>query len=286
MQVLYHLRSSWGIGAMSDKRSTGQSIDDAAAAPPQGQEALAEFWDARVASYDRAYDAPCGAELRARQQAVLRLLGDRPGQVLDAGMGPGRLLAELQARGWRVAGVDISEAMVEAARRRLPQAAERLQRGSIERLPFAAGSFDAAVATGVLEYAGFRGTALRELARVLRPGGLAVASVPNPRAPGLIVRWGLLYPLARRLKRVIPFGEPVPPPRPWPPGPKRFARMLSEVGLEPEAVVYGRPALLPPPLGRLWPRLAAGLTGWVQRRNSWIARQLAAELVYSGRRAP
>ena len=50
----------------------------------------------------------------------------------------------------------------------------------IESLPFADGSFDAVLATGVLEYSELE-RALPELARVLRPGGLAVVSYPNPR---------------------------------------------------------------------------------------------------------
>ena len=56
------------------------------------------------------------------------------------GMGTGRLCAVLDRRGWRVSGIDLSPEMVAAARRRLPQLAERLVEGPIEQLPFDDGS--------------------------------------------------------------------------------------------------------------------------------------------------
>ena len=70
-----------------------------------------------------------------------------------------------------MSGVDLSPAMVAAARRRLPELADRLVEGPIEQLPFDTESFDAVAATGVLEYAtrDLPG-AVAELARVLRPG--------------------------------------------------------------------------------------------------------------------
>src|SRR5438093_9682034 len=91
------------------------------------------FFDDRAGWYDGAYDRENadGYALRSRMQAVLRLLGDGPGAILDAGMGPGRLCAELQARGWTVSGIDASREMVAAARARLPDAAERLLEAEI-----------------------------------------------------------------------------------------------------------------------------------------------------------
>ena len=70
------------------------------------------FFDATSARYDRAYDAQTadGHALRARMAAVLRLVGEGPGDALDAGMGPGRLCAELESRGWTAHGVDAAPA--------------------------------------------------------------------------------------------------------------------------------------------------------------------------------
>src|SRR5581483_7561409 len=105
----------------------------------------AAFFGDWVALYDARYDerSADGHALRARMEVVLGLLGRGPGAVLDAGMGPGRLGAELAARGWTVSGVDAAEEMVEVARKRLAEAAERLVHAELESLPFPDASFDA-----------------------------------------------------------------------------------------------------------------------------------------------
>jgi ubiquinone/menaquinone biosynthesis C-methylase UbiE len=196
---------------------------------------VAEFWNTTAADYDRAYEAPgrAGRALRSRQEAVLRLLDAGSGEVLDAGMGPGRLLSVLSRRGWRVSGIDTSEQMVAMAARRLPDASHRLGCASVEHLPFPDRSFDAVVATGVLEYVGYSDEAISELTRVLRPGGLAILSVPDP---GLVTRFwrgGFIYPLARAVKRIVPLGRPSPPRRLPPPPRERFEMKLSVAGLTP-----------------------------------------------------
>src|SRR5690242_2504292 len=139
--------------------------------------------------------------LRTRMAAVLRRSGDGPGAALDAGMGPGRQWVALAARGWTVSGVDASEEMVDAARARLPEAHDRLLVAPIEALPFADDSFDLVTATGVLEYAAVP-AALAEIARVLRPGGRAVVSYPNPRAVFGMWKTRAWYPAVRAGKRV------------------------------------------------------------------------------------
>jgi SAM-dependent methyltransferase len=190
------------------------------------------FFDAEAAHYDASYDADdwAGKFLRKRLQATVAALGDGPGHVLDAGMGGGRLVAALEERGWTATGVDSSPRMVELARARLPKLGERLLVGDLSALPFPAGSFDAAVATGALEYVGDLGRGLGELARVLRPGGSAVVSFPNYRSPHALWRRFALYPAARLAKRVLPLSRPAPmrPLHPIPPG--RFEAELTGAG--------------------------------------------------------
>lgn len=175
-----------------------------------------EFFDAQAAWYDGEYDeqTASGRVLRARTAAVLSVLGPTPGSVLDAGMGGGRLCAELDRLGWGVTGVDASSEMVALARERLPHLEPRLLEGRIQRLPLDDGSMDAVVATGVLEYVDDLDAALRELARVLRAGGTAALSIPAPGAPHTVWRLRVVYPLVRVAKGVIRFGRPAPPARP------------------------------------------------------------------------
>ena len=101
-----------------------------------------------------------------------------PGQrVLDVGCGPGALTQLLVDRlgPTGVAGVDPSEAFVEAARVRLPGV--DLRPASAEDLPYADGTFDAALAQLVVHFMTDPVAGLREMSRVTRPGGLVAACV-------------------------------------------------------------------------------------------------------------
>jgi SAM-dependent methyltransferase len=90
-------------------------------------------------------------------------------RVLDVATGTGLVAAELVARGCTLAGIDVSEAMLACARRRVPGAA--FVTGRAEQLPFADRSFDAAVCAQAFHWFG-REAALAELVRVVRPGGV------------------------------------------------------------------------------------------------------------------
>ena len=190
------------------------------------------FFDAEAAHYDASYERDdwAGRFLRARMNTVLEELGEGRGRVLDAGMGGGRLVAELEARGWTATGIDPSPRMVELALRRLPQLADRLLEADLAALPFPDETFEAAVATGALEYVGDLDRGLRELARVLRPGGTAVLSFPNYRSPHALWRRFALYPAARLAKRVLPLSRPAPLRPLHPITPRRFESALAAAG--------------------------------------------------------
>jgi SAM-dependent methyltransferase len=100
------------------------------------------------------------------------------GLILDAGCGSGKWLLYLRQRGFRrVMGMDIS---AEACRVARDNAADLpLLQGDGRRIPVRAGTLDAVVSLGVVEHdeAGPVG-ALREIHRVLKPGGLLLLSVP------------------------------------------------------------------------------------------------------------
>ena len=239
------------------------------------------FFDAEAALYDSAYDAatPAGHALRARLAVILAAIGERPGEVLDVGMGPGRLCAELARRGWAVSGVDRSGEMVARARARLPEAAERLIVGDITKLPYPAESFDAVVASGVIEYAEDRPAAIAELARVLRPGGRAVVTLPNVGA--LYVNWhrSVVHPGMRLLKRFRADGRPAPVRRRRPPHRGRFVAILEAAGLGVEGIRYTNYFALPWPLDALFPRLAIRLAERLERRPPALAPAVATQLV-------
>jgi SAM-dependent methyltransferase len=236
---------------------------------------LESHWDQVAERYDRAYEAPGpgGRTLRVRLNVAAELLGDGPGDALDVGMGTGRLGGELDRRGWTVSGVDLSPVMVEAARRRLPDLADRLHQGSVAALPFETGTFDAVVATGVLEYAVEElGGAARELARVLRPGGRAVLSFPNHAAPYNVWRGRVWYPAVRAGKRLLPVGRPPPVDLPLP-ALVVLEQALAAAGLTVEVRRFLAPRPLP-----------ARLSDAFERSQHRLARALATQVVIGARK--
>lgn len=99
---------------------------------------------------------------------------------LDAGCGDGRYLRALDAElPGRIAGVDISERILETARSAIPRAT--LQQANLEALPFADASFELVLCTQVIEHVLDAGAGVAELARVLQPGGRLVISTDNER---------------------------------------------------------------------------------------------------------
>jgi demethylmenaquinone methyltransferase/2-methoxy-6-polyprenyl-1,4-benzoquinol methylase len=129
----------------------------------------------------RAYDR-MGAVLSFGQdprwrRALIQAIDPRPGQrILDVATGTGLVATALARRGAHVTALDQSEHMLAGARRRLTehpelQAQITLVQGEAERLPFADGEFDALSFTYLLRYVDDRAGTMRELARVVKPGG-------------------------------------------------------------------------------------------------------------------
>jgi SAM-dependent methyltransferase len=126
----------------------------------------------------------------ARNRWAVQLLDVQPtDRVIELGCGPGVAIAALAARASRgmVIGVDHSQVMIRQARRRNKPAISsgrvRLVLSPVERLSIRDGPFDAALAVNTVGMWPDPTARLRELARLLRPGG-RIALVSQPRCPG------------------------------------------------------------------------------------------------------
>ena len=131
-----------------------------------------------------------GQDPRWRRAMVDRVQASPDDRVLDVATGTGLVARELVRRyGCSVVGLDQSEQMLAGARARVaanPQLAGRIElvRGEAERLPFADAEFDALTFTYLLRYVDDPQGTLRELARVVRPGGnIASLEFALPRRP-------------------------------------------------------------------------------------------------------
>jgi ubiquinone/menaquinone biosynthesis C-methylase UbiE len=120
---------------------------------------------------------------RRRARMLLDYLELRAGErVLDAGCGMGVYLAAMGSlRRLRLVGVDAdADRLAWGRRERVPAG---LVRGDVSCLPFRDGAFDKILMTEVLEHLQDDRAGLRELSRVLKPGGLLAISVPHARYP-------------------------------------------------------------------------------------------------------
>jgi ubiquinone/menaquinone biosynthesis C-methylase UbiE len=117
--------------------------------------------------------------------------GNPPVRLLDVGCGPGHVTRALARRGYDATGVDRSVRLLQIARRnaRREGLQTKFERSSSNMLPFADGTFDCAIATGVIYWVEHPLETLREMVRVVRPGGAistldphASMSIPRVRA--------------------------------------------------------------------------------------------------------
>lgn len=134
-----------------------------------------EFTKKAASDLAAAYSTP---DMIAQRQAVLTQLGLRRGeQVIDIGSGPGFLcesIAEEVGPEGTVLGIDISPDLVELCRDRNPHAHLTYAEEDALTLSADSASFDVAVCTQVAEYIPDTAGVLKEMFRVLRPGGRAL----------------------------------------------------------------------------------------------------------------
>ncbi len=145
------------------------------------------------ALYWLASTIPFAGQWRRWQRLVLPRLVGR--DVLEVGCGIGTLLADMVAAGYACAAIDRSPQMVAATRARLRRggllARTPVLNGSVQALPFADASFDSVVSALPTEYISDPAT-LREIGRVLRPGGRLIIVLNASLLPTSLLLWPLV----------------------------------------------------------------------------------------------
>ncbi|HEU6446200.1 MAG TPA: ubiquinone/menaquinone biosynthesis methyltransferase [Gaiellaceae bacterium] len=171
--------------------------------PPEG---VRSMFDRIAPVYDFMNHAmTAGLDRRWRRLTAEAVVtpGDR---VLDACCGTGDLALAAKAAGGTVTGLDFSEAMLERARRK-SDAVEWLQ-GDLLRLPFSDRSFDAATVGFGVRNVEDLDLGLRELRRVLRPGGrLGILEIVRPRGPLALFFRAWFDGLVPAAGKVLPGGD-------------------------------------------------------------------------------
>ena len=131
----------------------------------------------QVARFIRFYASPHGQEILQKEAAYLQHAVQGCDAILDVGCGIGAF--EQQLPTLNIVGVDISEAMLDEARRR---SVKTFLRGDALNLPFHEAAFDAVFTVTTLEFIEDYQRAVREMVRVTRPQGRLVVMMLNPHS--------------------------------------------------------------------------------------------------------
>ena len=182
----------------------------------------AEFWGPLWGGSADDWAETEAKQLPTYEEAIRRVgitAGDR---VLDIGCGSGVFLRAAADLGARVAGLDASGALLEVARSRVPEADLRV--GEMQALPYDDDEFDVVTGFNSFFFAADMVAALREAARVARPGGAVVIQVfGRPERSSLDA-------MKEALQALLP--EAPRPSSLWEEG--VLERAASEAGLAPE----------------------------------------------------
>jgi SAM-dependent methyltransferase len=133
------------------------------------------MWEQRADRYALSFETLTALTIEPLLDAVGAAAGTA---LLDVGTGPGFVATAAVVRGATVTGIDVADAMIELASRRVPGATFR--QGSAEALPCDDRELDAVVGNFVLLHLGHPERALLESRRVLRPGGRCAFTVWQP----------------------------------------------------------------------------------------------------------
>lgn len=147
------------------------------------------FWDRVAPLYDAFENTVNRASYEGTALAVAQMIG--PGdEVLECACGTGAISAAIAPACARLVATDYSEGMLKQARKKLAKRSNvTVEQADITALPYADDSFDVAVAGNVIHLLPDPEQALRELARVVRPGGTIILPTyiePLKRKQGMI----------------------------------------------------------------------------------------------------
>jgi SAM-dependent methyltransferase len=160
-----------------------------------------QLWGALARDW-AAYGEQIGLPLQAAALDAAHVTAGT--RLLDAGCGAGLLALLAHLRGAKVTALDAAPTLLTVVRERVPAADVR--EGDLEALPFADASFDAVTAVNSIFYASDIAAVMRELARVVRPGGRVVITAWGPPERCEV--------LADLFSRVAPLMPPPPPGNP------------------------------------------------------------------------
>jgi len=149
-----------------------------------------QLFDDSVEYYNEWFTTPIGKlVLETEQELINRFVDASPGDtILDAGCGTGIFTIDFLKAGATVTGIDISHGMLLNAVTALKNLPFYAVQGNMLTLPFPDDEFDKTVSITALEFIREAQTAVNELFRVTRPGGIVVVATLNSLSPWAVRR--------------------------------------------------------------------------------------------------
>lgn len=149
-----------------------------------------QLFDDSVEYYNEWFTTPIGKlVLETEQELINRFVDASPGDtILDAGCGTGIFTIDFLKAGATVTGIDISHRMLLNAVTALKNLPFYAVQGNMLTLPFPDDEFDKTVSITALEFIREAQTAVNELFRVTRPGGIVVVATLNSLSPWAVRR--------------------------------------------------------------------------------------------------
>jgi ubiquinone/menaquinone biosynthesis C-methylase UbiE len=227
-----------------------------------------EFSEAHAYAGEYQTHTPIAHFFNTRLQRVSELMGDlRTGRILDIGCGPAMITTAFDAGPIEYYGVDVSQEMIKEGVDRFGHDRRfRFSLGRIEELPFRDSFFDVVLCLGIIEYVLEGHVAISEIARVLKPKGIVIATMLNGMSPYRIwqryIYWKAMNGIGKLTRRRNGIKNGQKPARPT-------VRIYSEAdlrdlltskGLEVEDIVYYDFNVVFAPLDARFPRTAVFLS--------------------------
>jgi ubiquinone/menaquinone biosynthesis C-methylase UbiE len=198
-------------------------------------------------------------------------------RVLDVGCGTGPMVDFFCSRDLRYYGLDVATGMLDSITeqfRSKPYFSRiELKVGSAEKVPYPDAYFDHYVGMGLLEYLIDMQPTFREIARVVKPGGLAVLTIPNLVSVNRFImrNTGFITALNHYLKRLA--GAQVPPRQEFVHmelSPRGLDSQMERVGFERAGKAFYDYKLVFYPFNRLLPNFAYAVNRRVENRSPYF----------------
>ena len=146
---------------------------------------MAELFDEWSEKYEQWFETPIGRLIKGyEQELIFKMLNPEHGdKILDAGCGTGIFVVDLIEAGAHVVGLELSHVMLRRTLEKFPGQTFYPVQGDMIRLPFADNSFHRTVSNTAIEFIEDAGSAIDELFRVTRPGGVIVVTTLSSLSP-------------------------------------------------------------------------------------------------------